>query len=66
MTELMRSVSYVLFGLFIMDLSLQSIKTDNWSVNNFKKHFISMTWTLEPTIQAGDIGQWIPLLTAVS
>ena len=27
----------IIYGLFIMDLSLQSIKTNNWSADNFKK-----------------------------
>ena len=46
------------YGLFIMDLSLQSIKTNHWSVDNLKKHVTSMN----------DTGQWIPggFLTAVN
>ena len=47
-----------------MDLGLQS--TNNWSVDNFKKHVTSMSCTLEPAIQSGDIGQQIPFLTAVN
>ena len=43
-----------------MDVSLQSIKTNNWSANNFKKHVTSMSCTLEPTIQSGDTGQRVP------
>ena len=41
-----------------MDLSLQSIKTNHWSVDNLKKHVTSMN----------DTGQWIPggFLTAVN
>ena len=27
----------ILYGLFIIDLSLQSILTNNWSVDNLKK-----------------------------
>ena len=49
-----------------MDLSLQSIKTNNWSADNFKKHNTSMSCTIEPTIQSGDTGQRIPFLTAVN
>ena len=37
MTEQMRLIHYFFCGLSIMDLSLQSIKTNNWSANNFKK-----------------------------
>ena len=29
-----------------MDLSLQSIKTNNWSADNFKKHNTSMSCTI--------------------
>ena len=43
-----------------MDLSLWSIKINNWSVDNFKKHFTSMSCKLEPVIQSCDIGQWYP------
>ena len=31
----MRLISYLLYVLFILDLSLQSIKTNNWSADNF-------------------------------
>ena len=51
-TEQTRSISYLLYGLFIMDLSLRSIKTNNWSADKFKKHVTSMSFTLEPAIQA--------------
>ena len=37
MTKQMKLISYLFCGLSIMDLSLQSIKTNNWSANNFKK-----------------------------
>ena len=37
MTERTRLVIYLLYGLFIMNLSLRSIKTNNWSADNFKK-----------------------------
>ena len=37
MTKWMRLISYVFFGLSIMDLSLWSIKTNNWSADNCKK-----------------------------
>ena len=51
-------------GLFIMDLSLQSIKTNNWSVDNLKKKTVSCT--LEAAIQSGDTGPRMPFLTAIS
>ena len=35
-----------------MDLSLRSIKTNNWSADKFKKQVTSMSCTLEPAIQA--------------
>ena len=35
MNERTRLISYLLCGLFIMDLSLQSIKTNNWSADIF-------------------------------
>ena len=47
-----------------MDQSLRSIKTDNWSAVNFKKHVTSMSFTLEPAIESCDNGQRIPFLTA--
>ena len=49
MTERTRLISYLLYSLFIMDLSLQSIKTNTWPwlANNFKKHITSMSCTLE-------------------
>ena len=37
MTERTRLISYVLYGLFINDLNLRSIKTNNWSADNLKK-----------------------------
>ena len=43
-----------------MDLSLWSIKINNWSADNFKKHFTLMSCKLEPVIQSCDIGQWYP------
>ena len=49
-----------------MDLSLQSIKTNNWSADNLKKHATSVSCTVEPTIQPGDTDQQIPFLTAVN
>ena len=67
MTELKRLISYLLYGLFIMDLSLLSIiKTNNWSADNFKKTSHPMSCTIGPAIQSGDTGQWIPFLTAVN
>ena len=51
----------------LLTLSLQSIKTNHWSVDNLKKkHITSVTGTLEPTIASGDTGQQIPFLTAVN
>ena len=43
-----------------MDLSLSSIKINNWSANIFKKHVTSMSCTLEPAIHSCDTGQQIP------
>ena len=60
MTERTRLVIYLLYGLFIMNLSLRSIKTNNWSADNFKKHVTSMSCTLEPALQSGATGQRIP------
>ena len=54
------------YGLFIIDLSLRSIKTNNWSVDNFKKHVTSMSCTLELAILSGDTGLRIPFLTPVN
>ena len=47
-----------------MDQSLRSIKTDDWSADNFKKQVTSMSFTLEPAIESCDNGQRIPFLTA--
>ena len=41
-----------------MDLSLRSIKTNNWSEDNFKKHVASMSCTLEPAIQSCEYSFW--------
>ena len=38
LTEWTRFISYLLYGVFIMDLSLWPIKTNNWSADNFKKN----------------------------
>ena len=56
----------LLYGIFIMDLSLRSIKTNNWSADNVKKDVTSMSCTLQPAIQSCDTGQWVPLLKAVN
>ena len=56
----------LLYGIFIMDLSLRSIKTNNWSADNVKKHVTLMSCTLQPAIQSCDTGQWVPLLKAVN
>ena len=46
MTEWTRFISYLFYGLFIMDLSLQPIKTNNWSADNFKKtHHLNKLYT---------------------
>ena len=47
MTERTRLISYLLYGLFIMDLSLRSIKTNNWSADKCKKLVTSMSCTLD-------------------
>ena len=47
MTEWTRLITCLLYGLFIMDLSLQSIKTNNWPADNFKKCITSMSCTFE-------------------
>ena len=49
-----------------MDLSLWSIKTNNWSADNLKKHATSMNCTLKHALQSGDTGQLMPSLTAVN
>ena len=46
MTEWTRLISYLLFGLFIMELSLRSMKTNNWSADNLK-NVTAMSCTLE-------------------
>ena len=49
-----------------MDLSLQSIKTNNWPADNFKKtHHLSELY-FWAVIQSGDTGQQMPFLTAVN
>ena len=42
-----------------MDPSLRSIKTNNCSEYNFKRHLTSMSYTLELAIQSGGTGQRI-------
>ena len=49
-----------------MDLSLWSIKTNNWSVDNFNKQVTSVSCTLKPAIQSDDTGQQMTFLTAVN
>ena len=66
MTERTRLISYLLYGLFTMDLSLRSIKTNNRSADNFKKYKTSVSCTIEPEIRSYDTGQRIPFLTAVN
>ena len=47
-----------------MDLSLQSIKTNNWSANNFRKTcHLNVHLALGPAIQSAETGQVIPFLT---
>ena len=53
MTERMRLISYLLYGIFIMDLSLPPIITNQWSADNLKKHFTSMSCSLDPTSSPG-------------
>ena len=55
MPERERLISCLLYGLFIMDLSMQSI---NWSADNLKN--------MSPAIQSGDTSQRIPFLTTVN
>ena len=57
---------FIISRFFIKDLSLRSLKTNNCSANNFKKHATSMSCTLEDAIQSSDTGQRIPFSTAVS
>ena len=57
---LMTDISQKLLSLFIMDRSLRSIKTNNWPADNLKTQDTSTSCTLEPAIQSGDTGQWIP------
>ena len=52
-------VNKFLYGLFIMVLSLRSIKPNNCLADNFKKHFTSMSCTPYPAIQSGDIDHHI-------
>ena len=66
MTERTRLISYLLYGLFTMDLSLRSIKTNNRSADNFKKYKTSVSCSIEPEIRSYDTGQRIPFLTAVN
>ena len=46
-TKRMRLISYLLYGLFIMDLSLRSIKTNQWSADNLKN--TSPRWVVHLT-----------------
>ena len=50
MTERTRLRSYVLYGLFINDLNLRSIKTNNWSADNLKKN-TSPQWVVLLSLQ---------------
>ena len=54
---MIEQTSYLLYGLFIIDLiSLRSIlKPTSGQQITLKKHFTSMSCTLEPAIQSGDI-----------
>ena len=45
-----------------MDMSLRSIKTNNWPAVNFKKQVTLMSCTLEPAMQSGNTGQRMPIL----
>ena len=56
MPERERLISCLLYGLFIMDLSMQSI--NYWSADNLKN--------MSPAIQSGDTSQRIPFLTTVN
>ena len=48
-----------------LNLNLRSIKTNKWSADNFKKHAISMSCTLECAIQSCGNGQRIFLFGSV-
>ena len=65
MTERTRLISYVLYGLFINDLNLRSIKTNNWSADNLKKD-TSPQWVVLLSLQYSLMGQRIPILTTVN
>ena len=56
MTKWTRLISYLLYGLFIVDLILQSIKTNNRSADNFKKHVTLMSCSVRAAFQSGDAG----------
>ena len=56
MTKWTMLIRYFLYGLFIVDLSLQSIKTNNRSADNFKKHVTLMSCSLKAVFQSGDAG----------
>ena len=51
MTERTRLISYVLYGLFINDLNLRSIKNKNWSADNLKKKNTSPQWVVLLSLQ---------------
>ena len=49
-----------------MDLSLQSIKTDNWSADNLKKKPRHLNNLYNVRLSPGDTGQQKPFFTAVT
>ena len=61
MTEWTRLISYLLYGLFIIDRSQRSIETSNWSADSLNKKTLHLnemyTWAC---ITVGDTGQRIP------
>ena len=50
-TLITRLISYVLYGLFIMDLNLRSIKTNNWSANNLQKKNMPPQWVVHLSLR---------------
>ena len=49
-----------------MDLSLRSMKTNDWLADNYQKHVTSMSCTLESAIQSGATCERMFFLTAVN
>ena len=58
-TERTMLISYLLYGIFIKDLTLRLNKSNNWLGDNLKKLFTSMSCTHEPAIHLSDTSQRI-------